>query len=140
MAESIAKRLKADLEEIHDRKKRSGLVGYIKSGRESLKKGIAEIDEPDKDPSEYDLVIVGTPVWAGRMSSPVRGYLTKTMESMGKVAFFSTFKASGGDSAIQEMSELIEKNPIATAFIKAKSISNGTYMDDVRNFIDDIIL
>ncbi len=62
-------------------------------GREALKESEPPIHSPSKDPSEYDLVILGTPVWAGKMSSPLRSYIKTTAGKFKTVAFFCTYKA-----------------------------------------------
>ena len=60
----IAEKLKADADEVVDKKPRGGVKGYLFAGRDAMKKKLAEI-EYRKDPAEYDLVIIGIPVWAG---------------------------------------------------------------------------
>lgn len=39
---------------------------------------------------DYDLVLFGTPVWAGHVSSPVRACLDAQRNSLRRVAFFCT--------------------------------------------------
>ena len=50
----------------------------------------SSITPPKHDLSEYALVVVGTPIWAARLSSPVRTYLSQQRESLERVAFFCT--------------------------------------------------
>jgi len=47
-----------------------------------------------KNPSDYDLVVVGTPTWAGNLSAPVRSYLSAHASEFKKVAFFCTMGTS----------------------------------------------
>lgn len=76
VAEAIAERLKADMEEIRDVGSRSGVPGFFRSGYEALAGKLPEIQQVYRRPDEYDLVLIGSPVWVGRPSSPIRSYLT----------------------------------------------------------------
>ena len=62
VAETISNIISCDIEEIADTKDRTGLLGYIHSGRQAMKKKLTAIKNTEKEPSKYDLVIIGTPV------------------------------------------------------------------------------
>ena len=69
--EEIAEALGAELVEITDGVDRSGWGGWMRSGldamrRTTLRNKPFQTERPLKD---YRLVILGTPVWAGRCSS-----------------------------------------------------------------------
>jgi flavodoxin len=68
VAEKITELLKADLEEVIDLKSRKGIFGWLSAGKDASKKNGATIAAIKKQPAQYDLVILGTPVWAGKMS------------------------------------------------------------------------
>ena len=80
-AETIAKSLKCGSDEIKDVKNRKGLIGFIRSGRESAIKIVPKIKSSKINPKDYGLVIIGTPIWADTIASPVRAYLTKNKDS-----------------------------------------------------------
>ena len=63
VAEYIAKQLGADIEEIIDMKKRSGIWGFLTGARDALRRKETEINEIKKDSSKYDLVIAGSPMF-----------------------------------------------------------------------------
>lgn len=64
VAMELATSLGADVEELIDQKNRMGIIGYIKSGRDAIWKKRARLQQTEKDPSAYDLVVLSTPVWA----------------------------------------------------------------------------
>ena len=72
----IAKILKADTEQIIDKKDRSGSIGWVVAGKDGMGKKLTKIETVKKDPAKYDLVIVGTPVLVN-MTPAVRTYLRK---------------------------------------------------------------
>ncbi len=71
-AEIAAKELNADMEEIVDEIKRKGILGYIKSGSHALRKKLTKIEKLEKDAKDYDLIIIGSPVWANNMPPAIR--------------------------------------------------------------------
>lgn len=117
VAEEIAKILNADIEEIIDKKDRKGIVGWLKSGRDATFKKSAEI-EFVKNPIDYDLVIIGTPIWAFTMTPAIRTYLSEN--KFKKVAFFSTSGGSEGEKIFNEM-EKISREPVATLSLLTKN-------------------
>lgn len=86
VARDVAQRLNADVESIQEKKH----AGPLKSMWRAIRNIPAEIDEPLRKPSDYDLTIVGTPVWVGRMTPAVRAYLQRVRPELSRVAFFVT--------------------------------------------------
>jgi hypothetical protein len=122
VGEEIAKALSGDSEEIVDTTNRSGPLGWLTSGREGSGRKLAKIQPAKKDTSQYDIVIIGTPIWASNMSSPVRTYLTENKEKIKNIAFFCTEGSSGAEKAFTEMEEAIGQKPKATLVITATDI------------------
>ena len=77
--EEIAQALDAELVAVTDGVDRSGFKGYMRSGMDAMRKGTKALEpfETEKNLEDYRLVIVGTPIWAGRVSSPIRGRLKR---------------------------------------------------------------
>ncbi len=75
VAKALAERLGADLEPIREKRSRLGFMEYWRSGRESLFGILPTIEPSQHDPAGYDLVILGSPVWASQPSTPMRAYL-----------------------------------------------------------------
>jgi len=88
VAETIAAEIGADVEEVIDLKKRSGTFVLISSGFAALRGKETKIAPTKKSLAGYDLVIVGTPVWAGRPTPAIRTFLKKNDLSGKKVAVF----------------------------------------------------
>jgi flavodoxin len=89
-AETIAAEIGADVQEVIDQKKRSGILGWLSGGKDAKQGKETQIAPTDKSPADYDLVIVGTPVWAGRPTPAITTYLKKNDLSGKKVAVFFT--------------------------------------------------
>ncbi|MDP3065447.1 MAG: flavodoxin [Methanobacteriaceae archaeon] len=100
VAEEIQNSLDCDIEEIIDTKKRSGPLGYMKSGRDASSGKLTVLKDITHDPASYDLLIIGTPLWAWHVSTPARTYIHQNHTKFSKVAFFCTAggKSFGGTS------------------------------------------
>ena len=75
----IAQALDAELVELTDGVDRQGARGYLRSGMDAMRRATLPLApyETERPLSEYRLVILGTPVWAGRCASPVRALLKR---------------------------------------------------------------
>jgi len=89
IAKELANALECDIEEIIDTKKRSGPLGYIRSGRDASSKKLTVLKDLINDPSQFDLLIIGTPLWAWHVSTPVRTNIHQNHTNFNKVAFFA---------------------------------------------------
>jgi len=134
----ISEKLSCDLEEIFDTKKRSGILGFIKSGKDAMRKKLTILKEIDKNPDLYDLVIIGTPIWASNMSTPIRTYISENKDKFKNVAFFCTEGSKGGVKCFKNMEELCEKKPMATLEINKKEIKKEIYIDKIKDFVEEL--
>lgn len=136
IGEKIARILEADVEEIIDKKDRSMLsTWFISASNEELRTP-TRIQKPQKDPSQYDLVIVGTPIWDG-ITPAVRKYLQTNKGKFKKVGFFSTFGASP-ENAFYVMSEIINRKPVATLEVQDRQVSLSEGKERIEKFCREI--
>ena len=88
VAETIAAEIGADVEEIVDQKNRSGPIGWLNAGKDARKGSETDIAPIKKSPDDYDLIVVGTPNWASRITPAILTYLKKNSLADKKVAAF----------------------------------------------------
>lgn len=138
VAQSIAQEIPGDIEEIHDTQKRSGIIGWIKSGYQANRGKLTTLKPLEKDPSEYDLVIIGTPIWAGYPSVPVKTYLIENKDKFKNVAFFATYNGAGFPKAVKTMTKIVGKDPVETLAIKSDEIKNKTCDCKIDPFVRDL--
>lgn len=127
VAEEIAAALGADIELLKDGVNRGGPIGFVKSGREARSGAMVNLEPLAHDPSTYDLVVVGTPVWARMVSSPVNTFLRTAERGNTRLAWFCTVGASSEsfkDSCFSTMTEAAGQAPIATIGFSAKELKN----------------
>ena len=75
VARDLATHLGADLQRIRERTQRRGFLGYVRAAFDSLRERRVALMDVARDAAEYDLTIVGTPIWTGRITPAVRTYL-----------------------------------------------------------------
>jgi len=135
IAEALAAELKCDAEEIVVTISRTGLLGIMRSLIEAMRQRPASIKPTRFDPSSYDLVVIGTPVWAWSVSSPIRAYLMENAKNLPLVAFFCTLGSRGDDSTFAQMQYLAGKAPRATAAFKARDVAAGRFHQRLGEFV-----
>jgi flavodoxin len=131
----IAKQLSADIEEIVDLKSRKDVISWAESAFNSEIRKPTKIKAPKKNPMDYDLVVVGTPIWDGVVPA-VKAYL-KQMEFPKNVAFFSTFGASA-ENAFEVMGKLSKRKPLATLGLQDRQIILKEDKELVQKFADKV--
>jgi menaquinone-dependent protoporphyrinogen IX oxidase len=127
LASALAGMLAADLEETCDCSNREGPGGYLRSLVDAIRKRHVEIVPAGLDVSAYDLVVIGSPVWAGSVSAPVRAYLMENRARLPLVAFFCSFGGRGADNALHEMQQIVGKPAVAECKVTASEVHHGAH-------------
>jgi len=134
VAEKLQSEFRCDLEELHDEKKRTGFWGYFFSGRDAMQKRAAKLAAMKYNPADYELVILGTPIWAFDVCTPIRTYLSEHKKVLKKAAFFCTMGGSGDQRAFSSMKKLCEQEPIASLSVLQKEVEQDLYQEKLANF------
>ncbi len=138
IAESIASRLSADVDEIIDRKNRKGKLNWLLAGRDSRAKKLTEI-EYKKNPQEYDTIIIGAPIWAWNPIPPLRTYLQEVDLRGKRVAFFICSKTDAYNNMFQTLAEMTpDSEHVGNFGIQETRFKNEDYTADLEAFIDKI--
>ncbi len=139
IGEEIASKMKSDKEEIIDRKNRKGPIGYILAGKDAIWKKLTKINKFNKNPLNYNLLVVGTPIWGFTLTPPIRTFLTKIKDYNKKVAFFCTMGGFGDEKAFKEMKEILPDAKLkATLSLKTIEVKNKEYSDKLENFVSKL--
>ena len=94
--EEIASALDAELAELRDDADRSGWKGWLRWGLDAMRRSprpVAPV-ETARPLGDYRLVILGTPVWAGRYSAVMRAFLKERGGEIQNAAYVLT-RSSG---------------------------------------------
>jgi flavodoxin len=124
VAEKIAAELGSDIEKIEDLKNREGKMGWMSATRDASREKETPISPTKKNPADYDLVIIGTPVWAFNPASAIRTYLKSNDLTRKKVALFFTFGISLRQT-VEKTKSLIPNSRFAGELFVKTSIGNN---------------
>ena len=134
IAERISKILGADIEEIIDLKDRKNIETWQDSSFDENLRTPTKIAKIKNNPQDYDLIIIGTPIWDG-ITPAARTYLKNN--KFKKVAFFATFGAAAED-AFYIMEKLTKNKPLATLEVQDRQIVAGEHKLLVKEFCNKI--
>jgi hypothetical protein len=110
-------------------------LGYLRCLMDSWRRRPAGIVPAALDTAQYDLVVVGTPVWGGSVSAPVRSYLLENRSKFRHVAFFCSFGGLGSQAAFDEMRELAGRAPVAQCAVRAAEVQRGVVAASLALFV-----
>jgi flavodoxin len=124
VAKKVASELGADIEEVVDLKNRRGWLGFIRAGYDATRDKETKIEKTQKSPWDYDLIVLGTPVWNSRLTPAIRTYLKENDLSQKRVALFSTNEGRGNEKTLSMMKSLIPSGDIVGELGITKALEN----------------
>ncbi|SPB15547.1 flavodoxin [Caballeronia novacaledonica] len=129
LAHALATRLRADVEEI-----RSGPIGVLRALADTVFGCDVSVGGTLKDVMAYDVVVIGTPVWMGTLSAPVRAWIVANRRRLRHIACFSTQILRHETNTFRDMARLTGKQPVARC-----AITGQTSAQDERRLIDNFV-
>jgi len=126
LAKIIGDKLDGETLEIKDQRNRNGLIGFLRAGFDAVTSNVTIIENFNLELSEYDLVIIGTPIWAGRLTPAIRTFLIGNSEVLPEVAFFTTHAGGGSSKALLQLEELAGKEPLACLSIEKSKLKEDS--------------
>lgn len=133
LMEEIAGELCCEKVKLSDGVDRSGITGWLRSGMQAMARHVPQVDKPETELplGEYDLVIIGTPVWAGRCSAPVRSFLAQYGEELKDVAYVITRASDGHYDEVFDQMDLYVKRPhVRAVSIRPNAVGAAFWRDE----------
>jgi flavodoxin len=144
VAQAIAQALEADVEGIQEVKPTDvdlhgkGLGNFLNMGKtafRALSDRTVGIKGLQHSTADYDLVLVGTPVYAGSLSAPVRAFLEQARGKMKAVAFFCTGDDPANEKVFVQMQDVCGMEPQAVSPFHAPDVREGTFQPQVDTLV-----
>ncbi len=132
VATTAARVIGAEIKKIEETKSRKpGMSTMILGGFAALTNGKSGIKPVDIKPANYDMIIIGTPVWAGRPVPAVNAFIAETDFQGKDVYLISTGGAPENEKAMKNLAEKVEK--------KAGKIIGSFYLQTNKVPNDDLV-
>jgi flavodoxin len=138
LAERIAREGGWAVARIDDSTERAGTFGYLRAVMSTFFGMKPNIRYSGPSPRAYDLVVLGGPVWVGKMASPLHTFVANHRHEFKSLALFCTYGGSGGDNAMQGLAKLYTAPPIATLAVTEAQLKSNTYTNAMAAFIDGL--
>jgi flavodoxin len=134
IAYELAEKLDADVEEIIDEKNRQGALGYLRGGKDAAAKKLTKIHQAKKSLRDYDLVILGTPVWVGTMTPAMRTFLKQEEANINKFVCFTTQGGKKRQKVFEEINKATKTESMVNEFFVTKNITKGIHKEKLNEF------
>ncbi len=139
IAEIMAKEISAEILELKPLKDISpGALKYMTGGGQVVRKITPELQAYDVNFNDYDLIIIGTPVWAWTYTPAIRTFFTKEKITGKKVALFCTNRGGEGSTLEAMKKELTGNQIVGEMSFRTKEEDKETNQQKVLAWLQEI--
>jgi flavodoxin len=112
IAETIAETISADIIELKTSKKypTEGFKKFFWGGKSVIFGEKPELTNDPIDISRYEKIIIGTPVWAGSFTPPIKSFLNQYNIQGKKIALFASHGGGGAEKCFAKLKKAIPEN------------------------------
>jgi flavodoxin len=137
VAEKLSSLLGADLEEIRESKDRSGVLGFIVAGKDTMTNKPAELTSTHNLEGRR-VVVVGMPVWANSPPPAVWAYLDAVDVGGKAVAAFCTHNGGGAAKLLDKLAAALPSGLCETIDFKKPSPDDPGLLARLKDWADRI--
>lgn len=140
IAQNMAQKLGADILELKPEKEipKTEPLKHLIGGKQVLMKETPKLKEYKIDLANYDVLIIGTPVWAFDFSPPIRTFLKENKIENKKIILFCTDKMSKGKTFENLRKELKGNEIIAEIEFRNVLEKKEENLKKLEDFIDKL--
>lgn len=117
LAQAIANATGADIAEIHPAKPLSTFMPWVilSGGFQASTRRLVALQPLERNAEAYDMIYIGTPIWASNMAPAVRSWLAETRLRGKRIACFAA--GTGVGHAFEELHAALKDNTFAQDII-----------------------
>lgn len=131
----VAQRLAAErgwpIGEVIDAKPRSGALRCV---FDSVFRRRPAIRYAGPDPARFDAVVLVAPIWAERLSAPMRTFVAERAAQLREFAVVSVMGSTGAPNAVAEIAKLTGRRPLLHAAFRRREIEDGSALARIGAF------
>lgn len=141
-AREISTTLNCECVELTDRVGRDGAFGWLRCGLDAVKKRTAppELLKTEHPLADYRLVILCTPVWAGRCASVMRAFLQRRGGELRNVAYVITHNSDRPYREVfDQMDRCVGKTRVAEVSLRPAGKGYHFWRDQFLRRVADFV-
>ncbi len=136
VADQLQQMTQWPLLELQDVQARAGFFGDLRCMSESLLFRTPAYEASGPDTSEFDHLVVISPIWMGQLASPVRSFLydvfgPRKTPAIKRVSLVCVMGLQGGFNAAAEISRIIGRPPLPVLALRQTDVLNGSSVSDL---------
>lgn len=139
VAQSLAAACQGDIKVIRPLKEipTSGFSKFLQGGFQALFKQRPVLQPTHFDANDYDLVIIGTPTWAGHLSGPMRSWLSQYDLPGKRVAVYCTYQGNAGHT-FEDMRALLSAQVVGEHGFLIKAGQEALIEQEAKQWMEQI--
>ena len=122
------------LAEVREARRRSGVLGTWRCLLDSFFHHCPQIRYDGPNPSEFDAVVLVSPIWTYRLAGPTCSFVASQRASLRDVAVISVMGESGAPNAVAEVSRRIGRPPLMNAAFWTREVEDGSCAGRLQAF------
>lgn len=139
LATTLAQRLNAEVSEISCARYGHRFFGFLRAAYDSLRGNLPPVQTTRPVTSDYDHVLLGTPIWTSHPLAPLRAFLAGAPSLPGRIGLFLTYGGqSPPETAIRETVALLPGRLEASLALKAEEIQGDRSAEAVDTFLEQL--
>ena len=131
VADALVEYLSGTIEAIQSTKNRDGFLGVLTCVLDQLLERDDILKPLDKDPKNYDPVIIVAPIWIGKLSSPARTFIKQAGLQGKDIYLFLTYNGSLTEDKEKALADTITAQEITLKGLY-KIITKEQTADEIR--------
>ena len=139
LAVALAEVLDADVTEIECDRYRPGPLRYLRAGYDSVKGNLPPIDIPEPNYPDYDLVLLGSPIWTSYPALPLRAFLAGRPDLPAKTGLFLTFGGhSPPEKAVALVNDALPQPVAAVLALQENAMDKESVTEQITGFVEKL--
>jgi hypothetical protein len=115
-------------------KPRNGRIGYWRCVLDSVLRRRPAIVYRGPIPTQFDAVVLVSPIWAFSLASPLRSFVRTRRDHLPHVAMVSVMGGAGASNAVREVERLIGRACVMNAAFTMQDVATGHAAEALDRF------
>lgn len=125
-----------ELQEVKGRSEGAGI--YASAGFQAITNKGSKLKPFDSNVAEYDLIFIGSPIWAGRVTPAINTFISSVDLKGKRVVAFFTMDGEDSRSAVKDITKKVDKKSgefVGSFAIRGRDTSNKEIIDKTKEAI-----